>query len=243
MSIDKLNQLLGQLGFKGMLQVIETVLAQAQKNATPTQDVLLDLFQQELRYRKERSLINRIDNAKIPHDWSLTSFPFKEQPAVNKRQILDLAGADFVQRAESIVFIGPAGTGKTGLAIGLLREALVSGYRGRFYNVQDLLNDLYATLADRSSPKLFKKLCRFDVIVLDELGYLSLNEQQANAFFKLMADRYQSGKACIITTNLDYPAWYHLFRSKPMVDALIDRLQHRCVTIRIDGKSLRAPKP
>jgi DNA replication protein DnaC len=239
MTIAKLHQLLDVLKFEGMTQVIDQLMADAEKNATSTSQVIADLLEQELRYRKERSLINRIKNAAMPHDWSLTTFPFSRQPAVDKRQIMDLANIDFIRRGESIVLIGPPGTGKTGLAIGLLREALVSGCRGRFYNVQDLLNDLYASLADRSTPKLLKHLSRFDILVLDELGYLTLNAEQSNAFFKLMAERYQAGKPTIITTNLDYPDWYSLFDTKNMLDALLDRLQHRCVTIHIKGQSLR----
>ena len=239
MTIAKLHQLLDVLKFEGMTQVIDQLMADAEKNATSTSQVIADLLEQELRYRKERSLINRIKNAAMPHDWSLTTFPFSRQPAVDKRQIMDLANIDFIRRGESIVLIGPPGTGKTGLAIGLLREALVSGCRGRFYNVQDLLNDLYASLADRSTPKLLKHLFRFDILVLDELGYLTLNAEQSNAFFKLMAERYQAGKPTIITTNLDYPDWYSLFDTKNMLDALLDRLQHRCVTIHIKGQSLR----
>jgi DNA replication protein DnaC len=239
MTIAKLHQLLDVLKFEGMTQVIDQLIADAEKNATSTSQVIADLLEQELRYRKERSLINRIKNAAMPHDWSLTTFPFSRQPAVDKRQIMDLANIDFIRRGESIVLIGPPGTGKTGLAIGLLREALVSGCRGRFYNVQDLLNDMYASLADRSTPKLLKHLSRFDILVLDELGYLTLNAEQSNAFFKLMAERYQAGKPTIITTNLDYPDWYSLFDTKNMLDALLDRLQHRCVTIHIKGQSLR----
>ena len=85
-----------------------------------------------------------------------------------------------------------------------------------------------------------KHLCRLDLIVIDELGYLSLKPEQANAFFKLMGERYGK-KSSIITTNLPYPAWYDLFQRKNLVDALLDRLNHYCITIRIDGPSLRTP--
>lgn len=153
---------------------------------------------------------------------------------------MGLASSAFLDRAENIVFIGDPGTGKTGLAIGLLRQALVSGRRGRFYKAQDLMDELYASLADRSTPKLIKRLAAYDLLVIDELGYLTLNPEQVNAFFKLMDERY-SRKSTIITTNLDYPLWYDLFQRKSLVDALLDRLQHRCVTIRITGPSLRTP--
>jgi len=158
---------------------------------------------------------------------------------VNKAQIQQLSGLNFVERKENIVFIGNPGTGKSGLAIGLLRQALLSGYRGRFYHAQDLLDELYASLADRSSPKLIQRLCRYDLLLIDELGYLTLKPEQINAFFKLMGERYGK-KSTLITTNLDYPEWYDLFQRKTLVDALLDRLKHHCITIRINGPSLRA---
>ena len=100
---------------------------------------------------------------------------------------------------------------------------------------------MYASLADRSTPKLIKRLCNYPVLLIDELGYLTLKPEQINSFFKLMGERY--GKtSTIITTNLDYPKWYDLFQKKPLVDALLDRLKHRCITIRIDGPSLRVPE-
>jgi len=104
--------------------------------------------------------------------------------------------------------------------------------------LKDLLDELYASLADRSSRKLINRLCRFDLLVIDELGYLTLKPEQINAFFKLMGERYGK-KSTILTTNLDYPEWYDLFQRKSLVDALLDRLKHRCITIRIDGLSLR----
>jgi DNA replication protein DnaC len=160
---------------------------------------------------------------------------------VNRAQINALAGLDFLERGENIVFVGNAGTGKSGLAIGIVRQALLSGYRGRFYNAQDLLDELYASLADRSSAKLMKRLCRYDVLAIDEIGYLTLKPEQVNAFFKLMEERYSRKKSTILTTNLSYPEWYDLFQRKNLVDALLDRLNHHCITIHINGPSLRVP--
>ena len=237
---EKICQLLCDLRLKGMGNGLDTELADAEKKGTAPEKVLYRLLCEELAYRQQRSMLYRLNHAKIPFDWTLKTFPFDKQPGVKKSQMMSLAGLAFIERAENIVFIGNPGTGKSGLAIGLLRTALINGYRGRFYNAQDLLDELYASLADRSTPKLIKRLCNYPILVIDELGYLTLKAEQINAFFKLMGERY--GKAStIITTNLDYPDWYDLFQRKTLVDALLDRLKHRCITIKINGPSLRMP--
>jgi len=115
-------------------------------------------------------------------------------------------------------------------------------HRGRFYNAQLLFDELYASLADRTTTKLLAQMSRMRPLLIDELGYLTLKPEQANAFFRLMDQRY-GRVSTIITTNLDLPDWYDLFDKKPLVDALLDRLQHHCITIRIDGPSLRSPEP
>lgn len=237
---EKIHQLLIELRLNGMQDVLERELNTAEKKGTAVEKVLYRLLCQEQAYRQQRSMLYRINHAKIPWDWTLKTFPFDKQPGVKKSQIMSLTGLSFIDRAENIVFIGNPGTGKSGLAIGLLHTALINGYRGRFYNAQDLLDELYASLADRSTSKLIKRLCNYPILVIDELGYLTLKAEQVNAFFKLMGERY--GKAStIITTNLEYSDWYELFQSKALVDALLDRLKHRCITISIDGPSLRTP--
>jgi len=239
---EQLQQLLATLRFHGMAQVLDRILDQAEKAGLPVEEVLLQLLQEEWRHRQERALSYRLTQAKLPWDWSLDTFPFAQQPAVNTSQIKSLAGLDFIGRAQNIVFIGPPGTGKTGLAISLLRQALINGYRGRFYKAQDLIDELYASLADRTTTRLLKRLSQYDILLIDELGYLTLKSEQVNAFFKLLDQRY--GKVpTIITTNLSYPDWYELFQKKSLVDALLDRLQHHCITIEIDGPSLRTPDP
>lgn len=237
---NKIQQLLADLRLQGIAQTLDQELDMADKKGTSVCEVIYRLLMEEHKYRQERSLEYRIKSAKMPLDWTLKTFPFEKQPGVRKHQIQSLAELSFIERAQNIVFIGNPGTGKTGLGIGLLHQALVAGHRGRFYNAQDLLDELYASLADRTTPKLIKKLFNYDLLLIDELGYLTLKPEQINAFFKLMGERY-GRKSTIITTNLDYPEWYDLFKRKSLVDALIDRLQHRCITIKIDGPSLRTP--
>ncbi len=237
---DTLHELLTSLRLAGMRQALDAILAKAEAEALPVAEAFHLILLEELRHRQERSLAYRLDQAKLPWDWSLETFPFAQQPGVNAAQIKGLAGLDFVARAQNLVFIGPPGTGKSGLAIGLLRAALINGYRGRFYKAQELFDELYASLADRSTSRLLNRLARYDVLLIDELGYLTLKPEQVNAFFKLLDLRYAK-RPSVITTNLDYPDWYDLFQRKPLVDALLDRLKHHCITIQINGPSLRVP--
>ncbi len=132
------------------------------------------------------------------------------------------------------------GVGKTGLASSILMKALENGYRGLFIKAQDLFDELYSSLADRSSRRLLNRMINIDVLLVDELGYLNLRPEQLNMFFKLLEERYRR-KPTLITTNLSYDEWYDFLGNKKMVEALLDRLRHYCHTITIDGPSLRDP--
>jgi len=236
----EIKKLLEQLKLNGMKEKLDEIIAAGERAGDPPETLLRNLLQEEWRYRQERSMHNRIKQAKLPWKWSIDTFPFELQPNVSPHQIRSLAGLGFIERSENIVFIGPPGTGKSGLATGLLREALINGYRGRFYNAQDLIDELYASLADQSTTRLLKRLALYDLLVIDEIGYLNLKPEQVNAFFKLLEMRYNR-KSTLITTNLEYDDWYELFGRKTLVDALLDRLRHRCTTIHIKGPSLRIP--
>lgn len=236
--LKQVQQRMETLRLRGMMACVESVISKTERGELAVQEVLLELLEAEYKHQSTRALENRIKKAAIPIDWRLDTFPYKKQPSVNKTQILSLAKLDFIQSHENIIFIGEPGTGKTGLATGLLRLALEQGYRGRFYKIQDLLDNLYASLADKSTARLLKTMMNDDVIVCDELGFLSLTPEQINIFFRFIDMRYQK-KSTIITTNLDYPKWYDVFKNKNLVDAMLDRLKHHCITIRIDGDSLR----
>ena len=178
---ERLRELLQQLHLHGMAEALDRELERAEKQATAPEEVLYRLALEEARIRQETRLTNRLKQARIPWDWTLESFPFAQQPGVNKTQIMGLAGMDFVRRAENLVFIGAPGTGKSGLACSLLRQACFDGYRGRFYDAQALLDELYASLADRSTPQLLKRLGNYDVLLIDEIGYLTLRPEQVKA--------------------------------------------------------------
>lgn len=237
---DDLDQLLGRLRLTRMHEILDDELSQAKLENPSYSDFLSRLLRAELAWRQVRSLEYRIRQARLPERWSLDTFPFDRQPGLNKTQIMELASMDFIPAARNVVFIGPTGVGKTGLALGLLLKALENGHRGLFVRAQDLFDEMYASLADRSTRSLLQHLRGFDILVIDEMGYLNLRPEQSNIFFKLMEDRYNS-KSTLITTNLDYEGWYDFLGQKQMVGALLDRLRHRCHTIRIEGASLRTP--
>ena len=223
------------------LEILDDELKRAEKKGPSYAEFLTGLLRQEYHGQQDRFLEYRIKRAKLPERWSLESFPWKRQPGVRKAVIEQLAELSFVTQAANLVFVGPTGVGKTGLASGILLKALQAGHRGLFIKAQELFDEMYQSLADHSSRRLLDRLIGIDVLLVDEMGYLNLRPEQSNIFFKLMEERY-GRKATIITTNLDYEAWYSFLGKKEMVAALLDRLRHRCHTITIDGPSLRTPE-
>jgi DNA replication protein DnaC len=238
---DDLEQLLKSLHLRHILEALPKELQEAEKKKPSYTEFLLRLMRGQWHHRQETALAWRIRQAAIPEEWTLESFPWKRQPGVSQRQIRGFAELDFIGKAENIVFIGPTGVGKTGLASGLLLKALQNGHRGIFVRAQDLFDEMYASLADRSSRKLLNRLARVDVLVVDEMGYLNLRPEQTNIFFRLMEERYKR-HATIITTNLEYEEWHNFLGNKALVAALLSRLRHQCHTVKIDGPSLRDAK-
>jgi DNA replication protein DnaC len=240
---DELDQLLQSLKLHKIREVLDDRLDAATREGPSYADFFRRLLREELYAQQVRFLEGRIQRAKLPERWPLETFPWDRQPGVQRAVIEQLATLAFVGAATNVVMIGDTGVGKTGLATGILLKALLAGRRGQFVRAQDLFDEMFQSLADRSSRRLLDRLIRVEILLIDELGYLNLRPEQSNLFFKLMEERYVRRLCTIVTTNLDYEEWYAFLGQKGMVAALLDRLRHRCTTLRIDGPSLRTPEP
>ena len=235
---DELEQLLKSLHLRRVAELFEEESKRAEKQKPSYEEFCTRLLRAQWQRNQESALAYRIKQARLPEQWSLETFPFKRQKGVDQRQIRNFAELDFIPKAENIVFMGGTGVGKTGLASGLLLKALQNGHRGVFMRAQDLFDEMYASLADRSTRKLLNRLVSVDVLVVDEMGYLNLKPEQTNIFFKLMEERYRR-RPTIITTNLEYEEWGSFLGNKALVEALLSRLRHQCHTVKIEGPTLR----
>ena len=238
---EELEQLLKNLKLRRILEIYDEQLRTAEKEDLSYSEFAARLLRAQWHARQEGALEWRIRRANLPERWSLETFPFARQPGLHRKQIRAFAELEFIARAENIVLLGPTGVGKTGLGCGLVLKALENGYRCQFVRAQDLFDEMYASLADRSTRQLLKRLARLDLLLIDEFGYLNLKPEQSNIFFKLMEERYHR-HSTIITTNLEYDEWHNFLGNRPMVEALLSRLRHYCHTVRIKGPSLRDPQ-
>jgi DNA replication protein DnaC len=216
---------------------------QAQNDSSLSQkhsflEFLEALVDGELATRDNKSLMKRIKAARFPLVKTLQDFCFDFQPRLDVKLIKTLAACTFVERKENVIFVGQPGTGKTHLAIALGMKAIEQGYRVRFTTIQDLAAELRASMADQTTEELIGELVEPDLVILDELGFTPLDRLLADAFYRIIASRYERS-SLIITSNKSFESWGEVFPDSVIASAVLDRLVHHAHLVPIVGDSYR----
>jgi DNA replication protein DnaC len=154
----------------------------------------------------------------------METFPFDRQPKLNKKKVLiPYDTLDYMHEKRNVIFVGPTGTGKTGLATAFLIQAIDRGYNGRFILFSELIEMLYKSVADHSEQRLIKTFAAYDCLLIDEMGYVEVEPIQVGLFFTLMHKRHKK-KTTLITSNLGFDQWTSFLKNEHLTAALIDRL-------------------
>jgi len=191
----------------------------------------------ELESRRQNRLAHRLRQARFPAVKTLDAFDFTAIPELPKTKVLSLADGSFVKARENVICLGPTGTGKTHTAIALGIAAIQSGYRVRFTSAMALAQEFLQAQAEARLPKALKAWDRFDLVILDELGYLGLGPG-GPLLFQFCAHRYERA-SLLITTNLEFSRWVEVFGDATLTAALLDRLTHRAHLLLFQGESYR----
>ena len=199
---------------------------------------LVRLIELELLAREARTIERRIRDARFPAIKSLETFDFDAIPSLNKKLVLDLARCEFVARRENVVALGPSGTGKTHAMVGLGLAACQRGVKTRFATAAGIVNELIEARDEKRLLRLQKTLAGYELLIVDELGFIPLSRTGAELLFELISQRYERG-ATIITSNLPFDEWTATFGDERLTGALLDRLTHHVHILEMNGPSCR----
>ena len=221
---EELKQMLKYIRLGGLLANWDPYLASARKGNYSHARLLKYVVEQEYKIKKENSRKMRLTRAKIPEKFVIETFPFSRQPKLNKKKIVNMYdGFDYMSKCRNVIWIGPTGTGKTGLATAFLTHAIDQGLNGRFIAFAELVEQLYQAVADHTEAKVIKAFVGSDCLLIDELGYVEVEPVQVGLFFTLMNKRHKK-KTTLITSNLGFSQWSSFLKNDHMTAALIDRL-------------------
>lgn len=235
------NQLINNLNelklykTKELLEYYSKAVTEGEKTFTEALD---EIMIQEMRLREERAMGACVKTANFPYLKTEDDFDFEFQPSINKLQIRELLTLGFLERNENVIFIGTPGTGKTHLATAIGIKAAKSRTSTYFITFQELISQLKKANYENRLPERLKQYLKYKLLIIDELGYLEMDDEAANLFFQLVSKRYEK-KSTIITTNSTFSKWPEIFKNPSLTNAVLDRLLHHSTVISIKGPSYR----
>lgn len=221
-----------------MIQHLDSTIDTMNKNQLSFVDTLLKLTDHEIEMKEINMATYMVKIAGFPHRKEVKDFDFTFQPSINKEQILDFTTLRFIEHQENIVFLGPSGVGKTHLATSIGIAAAKKRTSTYFIKCHDLILNLKKAKLENRLESRLKHYRKYKLLIIDEIGYLPIDEEDAKLFFQLIDIRYEK-KSTIFTTNSNFKTWGEIFQDPKIANAILDRILHHATVVTIKGDSYR----
>ena len=229
---------LGRLRLTHLGQCYEGLAEEAAQKNLPYLDFLEKLLEAESQAKYDRTVKLKTQWAHFPYSKRLDQFDFSFQPSIDEKKIRELASLRFLEHKENVILLGPPGVGKTHLAIALGIETILQEFSVYFITMQDLVAQLTRAREENKLKEKMALLAKPRLLILDEIGYLALDQFGATCLFQLVSHRYEHG-SMILTSNKSYGDWGSIFQDNVIASAILDRLLHHSTTVNIKGESYR----
>jgi DNA replication protein DnaC len=229
---DRLRDNLSRLNLSRASEILEHIARQAESDQRSYLSFLDQLLEEEVAAKEKRRFQTAMKTAGLPAAKTIEEYDFRFHPQLDKKEVMALFDLDFIPKRENVIFLGPPGVGKTHLAISLAIKACSHGFKVYFMTMDTLIKKL------KESQSNHKAYLTSPLVVVDEVGYLPVNSQEAYLFFQFVSHRYERSST-IITSNKSFSDWQELFGDAVIATAILDRLLHHCRVINIKGHSYR----
>lgn len=237
-TVDRIRRYLVGLRMPRALEILDHTIRQLERGEIAPLEAVDALLGEELNLREGRRIKAALKMGRLLNIKTLDGFDFSFQPSLDRNRILTLAQLEFIDRREVVHFLGQPGCGKTHLALALGVEAVKGGRSVYFTTLADLIASLAKAEREGTLRERLRFLCRPQLLIVDEIGYLPVIPGGGNLFFQLVNARYERG-AMILTSNRGFAEWGEVFNDTVVATALLDRLLHHAIVIQIEGASYR----